>query len=309
ANPFAGLVADKAGNMYGTTNSGGTCNNDDGFGTVYKLAPDGSETVLYAFKGGRDGSDPVGSLILGKNGRLYGASEFGGDMAGCGGGGCGTVFEVVPKGKESVLHAFESGGDGAEPVGGVIMDKAGNLYGTTSRGGGTGCSGDGCGTVFELAPDGTETILHAFQGGSDGELPQNGVVEDSAGNLYGTTGAGGTGAVGTVFEVTPDGAETVLYSFQPGPGGAIPTSVILDKAGNLYGTTYYGGSTGCKGAGCGVVYELAPDGTETVLNVFDKSRFGRVPSGGLLLGKHGDLYGTTGGGGDDDNGVVFELKN
>ncbi|MGH7226636.1 MAG: choice-of-anchor tandem repeat GloVer-containing protein, partial [Gemmataceae bacterium] len=166
-----------------------------------------------------------------------------------------------------------------------------------------------CGTVFELAPDGTETILHAFQGGTDGEIPQNGVVEDSVGNLYGTTLGGGTGAVGTVFEVTPDGSETVLYSFQPGPGGELPTAgVILDKVGNLYGTTYYGGSTGCKGPGCGVVYELAPDGTETVLDAFELRRDGRNPTAGLLLGAHGDLYGTTNEGGDDNNGVVFELK-
>ncbi|HEX4077654.1 MAG TPA: choice-of-anchor tandem repeat GloVer-containing protein [Rhizomicrobium sp.] len=307
ANPYAGLVADKAGNLYGTTQGGGTCNNDEGFGTVYKLAPDGGETVLYAFGGGSDGLAPASNLILEKNDRLYGTTEFGGNMASCGGNGCGTVFEVTPKRKEAVLYAFQGGSDGDGPYGDVIMDKAGNLYGTTLQGGGTGCYGDGCGTVFKIAPDGSEAVLYAFQGGSDGWLPQNGVVEDAAANLYGTTAAGGTDDGGSVFKVTPDGSESVLYSFQRATGGYDPEAgVILDKAGNLYGTTAFGG-IGCGRAGCGVAYELAPDGTETPLYAF-KGHRGRNPAGDILLDKRGDLYGTTNEGGDDNNGVVFELK-
>jgi uncharacterized repeat protein (TIGR03803 family) len=309
ANPVAGLVADKAGNMYGTTENGGTCNNDVGFGTVYKLAPDGTESVLYAFKNGSDGEYPSGNLAADRKGNLYGAAS-GGDAGECSNGGCGLVFKVTPKGKKTEFYAFQGGSDGDGPYGDVIMDKAGNLYGTTLQGGGTGCDGDGCGTVFKITPDGTETVLYAFQGGSDGWSPQNGVVEDGAGNLYGTTWAGGTSDDGTVFKVTPDGSESVLHSFQGGTDGSFPQAgVILDKTGNLYGTTSNGGCSGrCGGGGGGVVYELASDGTEMVLYAFDKRRFGRNPAAGLLLGKRGYLYGTTAAGGDDNDGVVFELK-
>jgi uncharacterized repeat protein (TIGR03803 family) len=310
ANPYTGLVADKSGNFYGTTSSGGTCNSDQGYGTVYRLAPDGTESVVYAFTGGSDGWGPAGSLTADGKGNLYGMASAGGNGPGCNNIGCGLVFEVTPKGKETLLYNFQGGTDGSLPLGNVIRDAAGNLFGTTNRGGGGDCGGGGCGTVFELAPDGTETILHAFQGGSDGELPQNGVVADGAGNLYGTTEGGGNELVGTVFEVTPAGNESVLYSFTRESGGYYPGSaVIFDKAGNLLGTTEYGGGVGCKqSGGCGTAFMLAPDGTETVLNGFGKRRQGRDPVAGLLLGPHGTLYGTTLDGGTSGYGVVFELK-
>ncbi|HEX4077656.1 MAG TPA: choice-of-anchor tandem repeat GloVer-containing protein [Rhizomicrobium sp.] len=308
AFPFSGLVADKTGNFYGTTVSGGTCNSDQGDGTVYKLAPDGTETVVYAFMGGSDGYGPNG-LTADEKGNLYGMTSAGGNGPGCNNIGCGLVFEITPKGKETVLYNFQGGSDGAEPYGNVIRDAVGNLFGTTADGGSSGCGGGGCGTVFKLAPDGTETILYAFQGGSDGEFPQNGVVADSAGNLYGTTAGGGGELVGTIFEVTPAGIESVLYSFARESGGYYPEAgLIFDKAGNLYSTTSYGGGAGCKASGgCGAAFMLAPDGSETVLYGF-KGHRGREPSAGLLLGKHGDLYGTTNEGGDENNGVVFELK-
>lgn len=312
ASPRAGLVMDAAGNMYGTTQSGGTCNNDEGFGTVYKLAPNGTESVFYAFEDGNDGDGPSGGLVTDSNGDLYGPAGGGG--SGCNGMGCGLIFKLTQNGTFSVIHDFQGGSDGAGPYGDVIMDNAGNIYGTTLAGGGSGCGGGGCGTVFELAPDGTETVLYAFQGGTDGWYPENGVVMDSAGNMYGTTWTGGAGGAGTVFEVTPTGTHSVLYSFQGGADGGDPQAgVILDGAGDLYGTTYGGGDrTSCKATGgCGVVFELTPDGTETVLQAFNAKRDRRLgvhPSAGLLLNEQGNLYGTTLQGGKRGDGVVFELK-
>lgn len=306
AYPHSGLVSDASGNMYGTTQTGGTCNSEDGFGTVYKIAPDGTESVLYAFQNNGDGLIPSGGLALDSVGNLYGTAS---DGSTCGSFGCGVVFEVTPQGAETVLYAFQGGSDGAGPFGGVIRDNAGNLYGTTFTGGGTGCNGFGCGTVFKLAPNGTESVLYAFQGGSDGEAPTTGVVEDSAGNFYGTTIAGGTGVEGTVFKVAPNGTETVLYSFLESGGGYAPQAgVILDGAGNLYGTTFDGGDAHCHGGGCGVVFKLTPDGTETVLHVFGKTLHGHHPAAGVLLGKHGILYGTTLNGGSKRDGIVFEIK-
>lgn len=309
ALPYAGLVADKSGNFYGTTAAGGVCNDNEGYGTVYKLAPDGTESVVYAFGNGSDGEGPSGSLTADGIGNLYGEAD-GGVGTGCNGVGCGVVFEMTPQGKETVLYTFQGGSDGAYPMGNVIRDAAGNLYGTTFAGGGGSCTNAGCGTVYKLAPDGTETILHAFQGGKDGWLPQNGVVADSGGNLYGTTEFGGSENVGTVFEVTSAGAESVLYSFKRESGGYYPGSgVIFDKAGNLLGTTENGGGVGCrKGGGCGTAYMLAPDGTEMVLNAFGKRRHGQGPVAGLLEGRNGSLYGTTLDGGAPGDGVVFELK-
>jgi uncharacterized repeat protein (TIGR03803 family) len=296
---------DKNGNFYGTTEAGGVCNDDQGYGTVYKLAPDGAESVVYAFKGSSDGSGPAGNLTTDENGNLYGEAD-GGIGTGCNGTGCGVLFEITPKGKETVLYTFQGGSDGAYPSGDVSRDAAGNLFGTTAfGGGGTNCDdADGCGTVFKLAPDGTETILYAFQGGGDGAIPQNGVVADSDGNLYGTTWTGGNELVGTVFKVTPAGVESVLYSFTRESGGYFPGSgVIFDKAGNLLGTTENGG-----GAGGGAVFMLAPDGSETVLHGFGPLQKGRDPVAGLLLGPHGAVYGTTLQGGTSRDGVVFELK-
>jgi len=306
AFPFAGLIADKAGNDYGTTTGGGICNSSVGFGTVFKITPDGAGSVVYAFQGGSAGEFPTGGVIADEKGNLYGAIG-GGDPAGCS-EGCGFVFEITTKSKMRVVYNFQGGSDGDSPYGALLMDKMGNIYGTTLGGGGTSCDdGFGCGTVFKITPGGAETVLYAFQGGSDGWRPETGVIADSAGNLYGTTTAGGSGSQGTVFKVTSDGAESVLYAFQDGKGGIEPQAgVIMDKAGNLYGTTYAGG-TGCHTVGCGVVFKLAPDGTETVLYAF-ANRHGASPAAGLLMGKHGDLYGTATVGGKDKDGVVFRVK-
>ena len=236
------------------------------------------EQVLYSFQGVPDGSVPVGGMVFDKNGNLYGATTEGGDST-CNPGGCGTVFELSPPAKEgdpwieTQLWAFKGlhFNDGAEPVGGLVMDGAGNLYGTTAYQGAGPCqllgSLEGCGVVYELSPPTQtggawrETILYNFQGASDGFVPQGDLVFDSAGNLYGATRfGGGFGGYcnsayylgcGTIFELSKTQGtwtEKVLYAFKGiAPGTPVGDasepngSLVLDSAGNIYGTTYYGG--------------------------------------------------------------------
>ena len=313
--PAGVLTKDKGNNLYGTTGQGGGSDcGGRGCGTVFKLAPDGTETILHIFTGGSDGDAPEGGLIKDKTGNFYGTTlEGGGTYAGCN-EGCGIVFEITMDGTETVLHAFTGGSDGAFPVSELMRDKAGNLYGTTQEGGGTDCNGIGCGTVFELAPDGTESVLYAFTSGSDGAWPEGGLIGDGAGNLYGTTAEGGgtncSGlGCGTVFKLAPDGTEVVLHAFTGGSDGAGPVARLTrDKAGNLYGTTLDGGSTGCGGSGCGTVFRIAPDGTESVLYAF-RRKSGAYPFAGVIKGDSGVLYGTAFEGGPNCKlcGTVFKF--
>jgi uncharacterized repeat protein (TIGR03803 family) len=278
ASPF-GAVIRKDGVRYGTTYYGGT----DDLGTVFRLDGDGIESVLHSFTGGSDGASPQTGLIADATGNLYGTTSA------AGAGNCGTVFKVTPKGDESVLYAFQCGVDGSSPTGGVVSDAAGNLYGTTYAGGTSGL-----GTIFKIATDGTKTVFYAFKGGSDGADPSAGLIIDKKGNLYGTTYAGGTVGLGTVFKITPNGTETMLHAFTGGSDGATPfASVTRDGSGNLYGTTYTGGGGGCNGNGCGTVFRVARNGTETVLYSFAGGTDGTGPYGGLVLDANGNLYGTT----------------
>ncbi len=183
ALPDSGLIADSSGNLYGTTVEGGA----SGQGTVFKLSPGGIETVLHSFTGfPSDGAYPEAGLIADSSGNLYGTTVDGG-ASGCfgvGGVGCGVVFKLSPGGTLTVLHSFTGGSDGATPVAGLIVDSSGNLYGTTPQGGVGSCT-RGCGVVFKLSPNGTETVLYSFTGGSDGSGPAGGLITDSSGNLYG----------------------------------------------------------------------------------------------------------------------------
>jgi uncharacterized repeat protein (TIGR03803 family) len=284
ATPEASLVADAAGNLYGTTAAGGA----HGMGTVFKLAPDGTEAVLYAFSGGADGGPPTGSLILDTDGNLYGT-------AGGGAQGHGVVFKLAPDGTETVLYAFQGGADGGPPYGSLIRNAEGDLYGV-GAGGNQNCFG-GCGAIFKVAPDGTETVPYAFCAEAsceDGEFPNGDLLADAAGNLYGTTqfgGGHGVVAAGTVFELTTKGKEKVLWSFCSRAScsdGEFPLAgLIRDSSGNLYGTTDYGG------APVGTVFRLAPDGTETVLYGFTGRSDGGNPETRLTMDGNGNLYGTT----------------
>lgn len=288
--------------------------------TAIPLAFAQTETVLYSFcahDGCSDGSDPIRVVpVVSGKGNLYGMTETGGAYgSSCGGSGCGAVFELTPAGEETILHSFdENGTDGAYPGAGLIRDGKGNLYGTTWGGGAytSSCEGFGCGTVFELTSSGTETILHSFDdNGTDGYWPVDSLIRDKEGNLYGTTSGGGAYGYGTVFEVTPTGEETVLYSFgQNGTDGRSPNGgVVMDGKGNLYGTTEMGGaySSSCQGYGCGTVFKITPSGTETILHSFDENGTdGTFPAAGLVI-KAGNLYGTTSGGGAYGWGTVFKV--
>ena len=315
--PSGALMLDASGDLYGTTVSGGGCTAlQYGCGTVFRLAPDGTETVLYAFQGGSDGYFPDGNVVMDQGGNIYGTTGGGGIYNSSCAEGCGTIFQVQPNGTKETIYQFQGGSDGVGPKGGLIADAAGNLYGTTDEGGGCSDSQFGCGTVFEVTPEGQESILYSFQGGVDGFEPFAGVIMDGAGNLYGTTmDGGGAGCCGVVFEVPAGGgSENVLYTFRGGSDGANPVAgVIMDANDNLYGTTEVGGGTGtgCKkvlfGNGCGTVFKLTPDGQETVLYSFEK-KGGQLPEAPLMFGKNGMLYGTTTVGGAHNDGVVFEIK-
>lgn len=297
ANPEAGLVRDAAGTLYGTTYAGGSngCNYYLGCGTAFKVEPAGKETVLYAFPGAGEAGFPPGlSSVLDAAGNLYGTTGAGGTFD------SGAVFEVDTPGTETVLYSFTGGTDGGFPAAGLIMDPAGNLYGTTSYDGGASCQ---CGTVFKVDTAGTETVLYSFTGGTDGSGPYAALIRDMAGNLYGTTFAGGAANVGTVFKLDKTGKEAVVHSFTGGVDGSYPfAGLVRDAAGNLYGTASSGGAYGH-----GTVFKLGTTGTETVLHSFS-GKDGAGPEGGLLMDAKGDLYSTTTGGGAYGYGVVFGIK-
>ncbi len=233
------LALDSAGNLYGTTVYGGTF----GYGAVFKIDPSGNETILHSFAGGSDGEYPYAGVVLGPGGNLFGATTLGG-TGNCYLKGCGTVFKIDSSGTESILHDFSWGIEGAFPYGNLILDSAGNLYGTTLNRGGSGCE-IGCGAVFKLDPTGKETVLHAFANvPTDGQNPYSGLIADSSGNLYGTTETGGTAFEGTVFELSPNGEETILHSFGVQPDASIPMSdLVRDTFGNLYGAGSFGGES------------------------------------------------------------------
>jgi uncharacterized repeat protein (TIGR03803 family) len=333
---FSGLIRDSAGNVYGTAAGGGQY----GFGTVYEVAPSGGSLagkVLYNFTGGADGATPEASLIADSSGNLYGTTYLGGNITSqyCNPRGCGVVFELSPSNgswTETVLYAFTGvNGDGVFPVGALIFDHSGNLYGTDSFGG----SGSG-GIVFELSRSNgswNETILYSFSDiGSDGISPQSAVAFDRSGNLYGTTVAGGTGGCmilgsgcGTIYELSLSHGsitEKILYSFtgQNGDGSEPYTPVVLDSSGNLYGATVEGGDLSClSGFGCGIVFELSPSNgswSETILHAFTGSADGGYSPSSVILDSSGNVYGTTSTGGDITNGacntlgcgVVFKLS-
>jgi uncharacterized repeat protein (TIGR03803 family) len=282
--PEAALIFDGAGNLYGTTSSGGAHFS----GTVFELSPTATgwtEKLLHSFAGyPKDGADPVASLVFDAAGNLYGTTAEGGKNSNCPyDRSCGTVFELTPTAggswTEKVLYDFKEAPDGNAPGGSLIFDAAGNLYGTTEIGGNisscSGMAGYGCGTVFELTPSAagpwTETVLHDFGTGTDGYYPGNGgLAVDAAGNLYGTTTSGGSFSRfgGVVFKLTPVGGgwtESVVHSFGEGTDGSDPyAGLIFDTLGNLYGTTYHGGTGLCTEnsggpvIGCGAVFEIAP---------------------------------------------------
>jgi uncharacterized repeat protein (TIGR03803 family) len=286
ANPFSALIRDSTGNLYGTAYMGGAYQN----GVVFKLTLAGKLVVLYGFGAvPSDGASPL-DLLMDSQGNLYGTTASGGAF------NLGTVYKLDTKRNETILYSFTgTNGDGANPEGGLVRDGAGNLYGTTYDGGYLQQ-----GTVFKVEPNGTETILHTFMGGSDGFNPGGGLISDAAGNLYGTTLE-----VGTVFKIDTSGTKTILFTFS-GQDGSYPTGrLAIDALGNLYGVTIQGGNN----LPYGNVYKLDSAGNETVLYDFTGGKDGKYPTADpLALDAAGDLYGTTAEGGSGNNGVVFKIK-
>jgi uncharacterized repeat protein (TIGR03803 family) len=295
ASPHATVTRDAAGNLYGPTMGGGAYN----AGTLYKLDTTGALTVLYSFTGGVDGAMPHGALILDAAGNFYGTTEMGGAYAN------GTVFKLDTTGTLTVLYSFAGGADGSGPASSVTRDAAGNIYGTTYYGGGGPCNdgmGVGCGTVFELDTNGTETVLHSFTG-ADGANPHASVMRDPAGNLLGATLFGGAYDKGTLFKVNPaTRGYKLLYSFTGGADGASPHATpIRDGVGNLYGDAKDGGT------GYGTVFKLDPTGKLTVLHSFTGAD-GGSPHATLVRDASGNLYGSTWYGGEHGDGTVFMLN-
>jgi uncharacterized repeat protein (TIGR03803 family) len=276
-------------------------------------------TSLYSFKGSPGGSEPAAGLTADSKGNFYGTTVGGG--TGCAGfGGCGTVFKMVEK-KVSTLYKFAgSPNDGAESgFGSLVEDSAGNLYGTTVYGGSGACSQsgspDGCGTVFVVKGK-KETVIHNFTGQpNDGQTPTAGLVMDSAGNLYGVTNYGGSGAgamgAGVLFKIDKSGTETVLYNFctvGECTDGAVPQGGLVMASGNLYGTTAFGGTV--FQGGTVFKYDVASGKYTTLYNFCSKAacKDGSEPFAGLIIDAKGNLYGTTFSGGAFGEGTVFELS-
>jgi uncharacterized repeat protein (TIGR03803 family) len=248
ANPWAGLVADEAGNLYGTTTSGGAVTSTflTGCGVVFKVDPAGHETVLYRFSCGTDGNASYSTLLRDTQGNLFGTTILGGDLSCFGGFGCGTVFKLDATGKESVLHAFTGEPDASFPQASLTY-FGGYFYSTSSTGGALGF-----GAVFKVDKAGNESVLYSFGSNPlDGLFPIDALIHDKQGNLYGTTGI----IRSTVFKIDPSGNETVLSTFGPHGTGTGPSAGLTrDEAGNLYGTTESGIGT----SGFGTVFELKP---------------------------------------------------
>jgi uncharacterized repeat protein (TIGR03803 family) len=286
------VTLDGSGDILGASNLGGSSNN----GTIYKIAPGGTETVLYSFTGS-EGSDPNGGVTLDPAGDLYGTTTFGGGD-GCR-NGCGVLYELAANGTYTVLQEFNPASNGQWPVGTLVRDSAGNLYGVAGGGG-----ANNGGTVFEYSAKGKFSVLHAF-GGSDGFQPVGNLLLDKKGNLYGATNSGGADQYGTVFELSAKGKLTTLYSFTGGNDGGYPTGGLArDKSGNLYGATNLAGNGSTP---YGTVYELAPKGTLTTLYAFQGGNDGGWPAGNVLE-IQGNVYGTTTSGGANQDGTVYEVE-
>jgi uncharacterized repeat protein (TIGR03803 family) len=312
-DPLGGLTFDNAGNLYGTASIGG-----DPFdaGTAYQLSPGENGwnfSVIYAFPGGKEAGYPSGPLLFDGRDTFYGTA--GGGITNCR-SQCGTVFQLKRNRQgqwvEKVLHRFDGGRGGGGPVGGVISDSSGNLYGTTIIGGDSHCDG-GCGTIFKLSRQANgwkRTTLYRFTGKADGYFSYGGLVL-KAGNLYGVTSVGGDlscnppNGCGTVFRLTKDGMHTVLHRFtQTGGDGAFPAAgMTLAPSGVIFGTTSQGGDPVC--GGCGLVFKLKGDRLRIVYK-FDGTH-GAEPEAPLLVDRSGNIFGTTFEGGDGFVGTVFEV--
>jgi uncharacterized repeat protein (TIGR03803 family) len=288
AHPYSGLIQASDGNLYGTTENGGT--NDEG--TVFRITTAGAFTPLWSFTDGHDGGYPRGGLVQASDGNLYGTTTGGGTNFD------GTVFRLTTNGVLTPFYSFTGSHDGIFPEGTLVQDSDGYLYGTAYQG---GTNGDG--TVFRITTNGTLTSLHSFTNGFDGADPAAGLVQAGDGYLYGTTETGGTNNDGAIFRITTNAVFTPFYSFTDGHDGALPEAGLVQASdGNLYGTTYEGGTNGY-----GVVFRITTSGALSSLWSFTDGHDGADPFAGLVQASNGNLYGTAPGGGTNFDGTVFEF--
>jgi len=319
-NPRTGLIRDQAGNLYGTTDDGGVLT----FGTAFELSPKGSGwdfNLIYNFAGGADAAFPSGSLISDGRGSFFGTTGGGGGSGNCT-FGCGTVFQLRNNGNgqwtEQVLYGFQGGSDGADPIGPLVADRGGNLYGVTELGGTSQCQG-GCGTIFRLHREANgawrkQTVLQ-FSDKQHGWFPNGGLAFDSSGNLYGTASLGGDltcnppNGCGLVFKINSRGEETVVHNFSNSNGdGMFPeTGLSTGPGGHLLGTTAEGGHSipNCE-FGCGTVFDITPTGKVVVVYSFGLDD-GVMPLAPVYWDGVGHVFGTTFEGGTGFAGTVFEL--
>jgi uncharacterized repeat protein (TIGR03803 family) len=287
-SPASPLVQDASGNLYGIADGG-----PGGAGVLYRVSQQGDQTLLFQFQGGKGTQPkvPWGGILMDKSGNIFGTTLAGGKGNCLFGSGCGTVYKLDTAGVLRVLHNFNGGVGGSEPAGPLVQDAAGNLYGVAEQGGNLACAEFpqiGCGTVFKLAKNGVFTVLHTFQGGTDGAAPQPGLFRDSLGNIFGTTAKGGSTENGTVFKISSSGAFSVLHRFT-GKDGTTPNGgLVADSLGNLFGTTQVGGANGL-----GTAFRLDAAGRVKILHSFTGNNDGASPLAGLILDAAGNLYGTT----------------
>lgn len=295
--PYGGLVRDSSGNLYGTTGNGGLAHCGGGCGTLFRLAPNGTHTVLHDFTGKLDGAYPSGDLVADANGDIYGTTILG-DTSG------GSVFKLSHDGSFSVLHTFDSQTEGRFPGDRLSVAANGDVYGTTATGG-----AHGAGSIFKIAANGTFTTLYAFRDQEDGREAYGGIVADADGNLYGTTQYGGATdcGCGILFKLAGDGSFTVLHAFNGRKDGGQPVGPLLATPSGIVGTTIYYGAK-CS---CGVIFRVSFDGDFSVLHSFQKKE-GKNPHSGLAADSDGNLYGAALSGGgcafiDQGCGTIYEL--
>lgn len=314
--PSARLIRDPQDNLYGAAEYGGTsgCN----CGTVFRLTPSGSITVLHSFSK-TDGAEP-GPTLVSINGVLYGTAFHGGST-GCEFNlGCGVIFRLTKDGSFRILHQFTGGADGAHPLQ-LVRDSVGNIYGNALSGGNPACQTtdlSGCGVIFRLDSSFNFTVLHSLTGGAGGMTPEGRLVRDVEGNIRGITFQGGdplcvsssypAGGCGTIFRLAPDGNFKVLHTFWHGiTNGEYPTSGLLDVGGTLYGVTYRGGLRVSAQDGCGIVYSISKQGHYGVVYRFTGGDDGCQPIHELISDPAGNLYGTAEAAGANGDGVIFKI--
>jgi uncharacterized repeat protein (TIGR03803 family) len=314
AQPYNGVTLDAQGNLYGTAVTGGTgmaC--EGGCGVVYKLSHSGgswTQSVLYNFTGGDDGSGPGAGLTFDGAGNLYGMTPTGGAH------GLGVIYQLKPGPNDTwqfgVIHTFTGGRDGATGSAGRLLLDDGTLYGVATVGG-----AHGKGTAFKLTQkNGSWKLktIYSFKGEPGAGLPYGALIRDAAGHLYGTSYYEGWYGYGAVYRLSrgsgDEWKERVLYSFRNGPDGGYPIGHLnFDASGNLYGTTSEGGAPGCS---CGTIFKLTPAGDgewqQSVVHGFRGAPDGAYAYNGMVAGAAGTFYGSTVIGGADDDGVVYAFK-